>query len=71
MIQFLSQLLNMYVINLCIKQDQMSNRYDSILQWFWMEYGLSVTDPKYPKSRDAIESKKIGNMISWISDNAM
>ena len=48
MIQFLSQLLNMYVINLCIKQDQMSNRYDSILQWFWMEYGLSVTDSHTP-----------------------
>ena len=42
------------------EQDQTSNRYDSILQWLWMVYGLRVTHRlSYPKSRDAIASKNV------------
>ena len=40
------------------EQDQTSNRYDSILQWLRMVYGLRVTySHSYPISRDAIASK--------------
>ena len=50
-----------FLLLLC-KQDQTSNRYDSILQWLQMENWLSVSFLltqllSYPNSRDAIASK--------------
>ena len=33
------------------KQDQTSNRYDSILQWLWTENGSLTDSLSYPKSR--------------------
>ena len=31
------------------KQDQLSNRYDSILQWLWMENGLVISKGRVQK----------------------
>ena len=50
------------------EQDQTSNRYDSILQWLRMVYGLRVTYRlSYPISRDAIASKNILQKDSSLS----
>ena len=46
------------------KQDQMSNRYDTILQWIWMEKWLLTDSLQYPQSRDAITYKKISQ--NWL-----
>ena len=58
------------------KQDQKSIRYDRILQWLQMAYGISLTYLitcllSYHKSRDAIASKNTktslqdGNVIEY------
>ena len=52
-----------------LKQDQTSNRFNSILKWLRTENGLVITDSlthslSYPKSRDAIASKNVSFMGS-------
>ena len=57
------------------KQDQMSNRNDSIFQWLQMENGLIILSHwlSYPQSRDAIASKNrdpptwISQQFFWVS----
>ena len=36
------------------KQDQMSNRYNSILQWLWAEKGLVITEVSESVRTDSI-----------------
>ena len=52
-------LMFFHIDNVTLKQDQTSNRYDSILLWLQTENGLMTISHllSYPQSRDAIASK--------------